>query len=229
MYYSKPLMSYEAICQVLDDAAEAAGRPLDWRKPLYAAIDELHAASAPEEQVRIAERISIVLLRLDWAILRRDSDKAAAARSELAELGETWRALVGAEPLDLEDVVSPEQDAPVAFEAAAESGPAPAALETGVSGHFQMPSSIDFQAFRSGPLKSERIDFDAARRDSRDTFGAEAVHDDDDSEGPGIDFLAVSGAQAQLQEPSTIMDDQDVESMTEALERITLRARYGED
>ena len=72
MYYSKPPMSYEAICQVLDDAAEVAGRPLDWRKPLYAAIDELHAAAAPEEQIRIAERSSIVLLQLDWAILRRD-------------------------------------------------------------------------------------------------------------------------------------------------------------
>ena len=158
MYYSKPLMSYEAICQVLDDAAEVAGRPLDWRKPLYAAIDELHAAAAPEEQIRIAERISILLLQLDWAILRRDSDKAAAARSELAELGETWRALVGAEPLDMQDFVSPEPNAPVAFDAAAESRTAPAELETGTSDHFQTPSSIDFQAFRSGPLRSERID-----------------------------------------------------------------------
>lgn len=228
MYYSKPLMSYEAICQVLDDATEVAGRPLDWRKPLYAAIDELHAAAAPEDQIRIAERISIVLLRLDWAILRRDSDKAAAARSELAELGETWRALVGAEPLDLQDFVSPEQSAPVAFDAAAESRTAPAELETGTPDHFRVPSSIDFQAFRSGPLRSERIDFGAARRDTGDTFGEDAMHDDDDSEGPGIDFLAVSGAKAQPQEPSTIMDDQDVESMTEALERITLRARYGE-
>ncbi|MBX9729223.1 MAG: hypothetical protein K2X31_09970, partial [Sphingopyxis sp.] len=60
------------------------------------------------------------------------------------------------------------------------------------------------------------------------TFGEDARHDDDESEGPGIDFLAVSGAKAQLQETSTIMDDQDVESMTEAPERITLRARYGE-
>lgn len=229
MYYSKPLMSYEAICQVLDAATEAAGRPLDWRKPLYAAIDELHAAAAPAEQIRIAERISIILLQLDWAILRRDGDKAAAARGELVELGETWRALVGAEPLDLHDVVSPEQSAPVAFDAAAESGTAPSELETGTSGHFQAPASIDFQAFRNGPLRSERIDFGAARRDTGDTFGEDAVHDDDDSEGPGIDFLAVSGAQAQLQGPSTIMDEQDVESMTEALERITLRARYGED
>jgi hypothetical protein len=228
MYYSKPLMSYEAICQVLDDAAEVAGRPLDWRKPLYAAIDELHAAAAPEEQIRIAERISIVLLRLDWAILRRDSDKAAAARSELAELGETWRALVGAESLDLQDFVNPEPSAPVAFDAAAESRTAPAELETGTSDHFQAPSSIDFQAFRSGPLRSERIDFGAARRDTGDTFSEDAMHGDDDCEGPGIDFLAVSGAQARPQEPSTIMDDQDVESMTEALERITLRARYGE-
>ncbi len=274
MYYSKPLTSYESICQVLDNAAEASVRPLDWRKPLYAAIDQLHATGAPEEQIRIAERISIVLLKLDWAILRRDSDKAAATRRELTELGESWRGLVEAGPLDLQQFVCPEQSGGVACHAEAESESATIEFDTAPAAHLQVPASIDFGAFRSAPMQSERIDFAAARRDTASFFNddtpdetgptfaapindgtdfgrtAQASHnlvvenavagsmsthledvsiDDDDDDLPGIDFLAVAGAQAPAREPSNFMDDMDVDSMTERLDRITFKARFCEE
>ena len=57
---------------------------------LYAAIDNLRDVSAPSNKLIIAERISLVALQLDWAVLKGDADKEKAARLELSELNVAW-------------------------------------------------------------------------------------------------------------------------------------------
>lgn len=94
MYYSKPLTSYETVSQLLDQVASAEGQPVHWRKPLYEAIDELTEAAAPPEQVRTVEQLTIVMLKLDWAIQRAQTDKIEAAREQLARLDAEWRSMV---------------------------------------------------------------------------------------------------------------------------------------
>lgn len=96
MYQNNSLTTYNKVCSVLNGLADAAAHPANWRKPIYSAIDELHALPATQDQIGIAERISIALLKLDWAILNGDSDKEENARQQLAALGETWRSMADA-------------------------------------------------------------------------------------------------------------------------------------
>lgn len=111
MYYSKPLKSYEAVCQVLDQAATCDAKPVHWRKPLYASIDELTELAAPAEQIKTVEQLTIVLLKLEWAIQRAQADKIEASREQLAQLTADWRSMVEA---DIEIDIAPVQDAPTA-------------------------------------------------------------------------------------------------------------------
>jgi hypothetical protein len=108
MYYSKPLKSYEAVCQVLDQVVGCEARPVHWRKPLYAAIDELNEAAAPSEQVKVVEQMTIVLLKLDWALQRGDAEKIEAVREQLARLDADWRSMVEVDvDLDIEPAPAP--------------------------------------------------------------------------------------------------------------------------
>jgi hypothetical protein len=105
MYSSKTPTCYMAVCNVLDELADSAGRPINWRKPVYEAIDELRAIGAPAEQIDNAERISIALLKLDWAVQKGDSEKQEQVREQLAALGETWRGNGEATPVAESEVV----------------------------------------------------------------------------------------------------------------------------
>jgi hypothetical protein len=113
MYTTKTPTSHIAICTVLDELDDAATRPVHWRKPVYEAIDELRAISAPAEQIDTAERIAIALLKLDWAIQGKDSEKQTQVREQLAALAETWRTLDEATPATHEDVLDTCEVGPV--------------------------------------------------------------------------------------------------------------------
>ena len=63
--------------------------PAGWRGVIYSAIDHLKASSAPDEQVNIAERISVALLQLEWAIQRGDDTKQDKAQQQLRILGDS--------------------------------------------------------------------------------------------------------------------------------------------
>jgi hypothetical protein len=109
MYTSKMPTCYLAVCNVLDELADSAGRPINWRRPVYAAIDELRAIDAPAEQIDTAERLSIALLKLDWAIQKSDGERQEELREQLAELGETWRSQSEAAPMAQDDVMDAEE------------------------------------------------------------------------------------------------------------------------
>ena len=103
MYTSKTPTGHIAVCNVLDELANAT-HITNWRRPVYEAIDELRAMGAPSDQIETAERISITLLKLDWAIQTRDSEKQEELREQLAELGETWQSMGESMPATSDDV-----------------------------------------------------------------------------------------------------------------------------
>ena len=82
---------YSQVCRVLDELSTPSVTPVGWRGPIYSAIDHLRASSAPAEQVELAERISVTLLQLDWAILKGDAAKQESVREQLSTLNEKWR------------------------------------------------------------------------------------------------------------------------------------------
>ncbi len=69
--------------------------PVGWRRVIYSAIDHLHASSAPDKQVNVAERISVTLLQLEWAIQRGDDTKRDKARQQLRSLGDSLHSAYG--------------------------------------------------------------------------------------------------------------------------------------
>lgn len=203
MYYAKSLHSYHAICEVLDEAVEPSLRPLAWRKPLYTAIDEMYETDAPDDMITVAERISIALLKLDWAILRGQTEKAAAARKQLAELSEAWCGLDEAEALDLDaldldaldlDEFALSEEAPAEPESLDKLGPV----------HVRIGPNASKPLFAGPSPVPETID--------ELTHGLHSLRNH-----PGT-FLADEVAEDDLR---TAFDRQDVDSMTVALERIT--------
>ena len=113
MYTSKLPTSHIGVCSVLDELTDPAIRTVNWRKPVYAAIDELRAMAAPAEQIDAAERIAIALLKLDWAIQGQDSGKQEQVREQLAALAENWRAMGEADPAPAENVLNMQEVGPV--------------------------------------------------------------------------------------------------------------------
>ena len=105
MYTSKTPTCYLAVGNILDELADTAMRNLHWRRPVYAAIDELRAMAAPTEQIELAEKLSIALLKLDWAIQKNDAEKEEHVREQLAGLGEAWRSMAEIVPVTEDDMI----------------------------------------------------------------------------------------------------------------------------
>lgn len=105
MYTSKVPTSHVRVCHVIDRLADPAIRTINWRKPVYEAIDELRGMSAPADQIDTAQRLSIALLKLEWAVQKGDADKEEQARAQLAALGEAWRGMAEAVPVEDDDAI----------------------------------------------------------------------------------------------------------------------------
>lgn len=65
--------------------------PAGWRGVIYSEIDHLQASSAPANKINVAERISVTLLQLEWAVQKGDEAKQDKARQQLSELRESWQ------------------------------------------------------------------------------------------------------------------------------------------
>ena len=89
MSLSSTVDGYVNVCNLLDELSQSTETPVNWRRTLYPAIEQLRAASAPAEQIDVADLLSVTLLKLDWAILKGDGEKQARARQKLGELGKT--------------------------------------------------------------------------------------------------------------------------------------------
>lgn len=78
------------IYQVLDDVCFSQGTPAGARGAIYRSIDGLRQAGAPVEHVNLAERISLLLHKLEWAIRNNQDQEAAEFREELQITGASW-------------------------------------------------------------------------------------------------------------------------------------------
>jgi len=100
---------YNEVCSVLDSVATSSDRPANWRNAIYVAIDQLRASSASDDKIETAERISINLLKLEWAVQMGDKEKQEKVRMQLSELSEAWRS-GGASQFEITDMQVPEHE-----------------------------------------------------------------------------------------------------------------------
>jgi hypothetical protein len=82
--------AYVDVYQVVDDVRCSGSCPAGARGILFTAIDKLRCDCAPRQHIEIAERISVALHRLEWAMLRRDENEASSIREELEMLSAQW-------------------------------------------------------------------------------------------------------------------------------------------
>lgn len=78
------------VYQVLDEVLAGTGVPAGARGAMFGVVDDLRAGSAPADEVRRAEQISIGIHRLEWALCRHDDRSAEAAREELKAPASEW-------------------------------------------------------------------------------------------------------------------------------------------
>jgi hypothetical protein len=79
-------VAYQVLDQVMADHAVAAGA----RGAMFSVVDCLRENSAPIEEVRRAEQISIELHKLEWALQQEDVPRVSAALDELKMLAVNW-------------------------------------------------------------------------------------------------------------------------------------------
>jgi hypothetical protein len=78
------------VYQVLDEVLGQKCVPAGARAAMFAVIDELRAATAGGEDVRRAERISVEMHKLEWALRRGDAPAMQAVHVELKALAAEW-------------------------------------------------------------------------------------------------------------------------------------------
>jgi hypothetical protein len=79
-----------AVYQVLDQAMRASVPPPGAKAIIHSIIDDLRAASAPQQMIAQAESISLQLHHLEWAAARHDQESATGARENLRSIAATW-------------------------------------------------------------------------------------------------------------------------------------------
>lgn len=79
-----------AIYQVLDQARTARVVPPGAKARIHSVIDDLRAGSAPASLVKQAERISIALHNLDWALHAGNAEQALELQGTLKNIAGEW-------------------------------------------------------------------------------------------------------------------------------------------
>jgi hypothetical protein len=78
------------VYQVLDEVLATGGVPSGVRGTMFTVVDQLRAAAPGAEELRRAERISVEMHRLEWALRLGDTGSAQAAREQLKMLAAEW-------------------------------------------------------------------------------------------------------------------------------------------
>lgn len=75
---------------MLDQVCFAGAAPAGAQMAIYRCIDGPRQAGAPAEHVGLAEHISLLLHKLEWAVRDKDEAEADAIRKELQITGASW-------------------------------------------------------------------------------------------------------------------------------------------
>ena len=73
-------------------------RPQGLRGSLHATIDNLVQCAGPPEIIETACAMSLLVLRMDWAVLNGDHETAAACRKKMRDHANDWITRNGTEP-----------------------------------------------------------------------------------------------------------------------------------
>jgi hypothetical protein len=82
--------AFVAVYQVLDDVLGGHISPPGAKATIHAIIDDLRRVAAAPELVAETEGISVQLHRLEWAMVRGDSEQALQARNSLKSTSSSW-------------------------------------------------------------------------------------------------------------------------------------------
>ena len=82
--------AHAIVYQVLDEVLAQKCVPAGARAAMFTVVDELRAATADDDQLRRAERISIEMHKLEWALRRSDAAASRAAHDQLKALAGEW-------------------------------------------------------------------------------------------------------------------------------------------
>lgn len=82
--------TYALIYQVLDRVVGAEAVTTGCRGAVYSASDDLRSSAGDIHDLRRAEKISVEIHKLDWALQRRDVVVVHGARAELKALAVDW-------------------------------------------------------------------------------------------------------------------------------------------
>ena len=80
-----------AVCKALDTVRENKTIPPGARGVLNSAIDHLREIGAPEDHRRVVEGLAVAMLKLEWALNKRDEPGVARLQEVLLDLHEAWR------------------------------------------------------------------------------------------------------------------------------------------
>jgi hypothetical protein len=82
--------AYLSVYHLLDDLCFRGHVPPGSACALFKAIDDLRRISAPAEDIRLAETMSVAIRKLEGALRINDREQAEQARLELQTLGARW-------------------------------------------------------------------------------------------------------------------------------------------
>jgi hypothetical protein len=82
--------AHAVVYQVLDEVLSGECLPAGARGAIFSVVDQLRAVTGDADEVRRAERVSIEIHKLEWALRRGDVAAAGAAREELKVLSAEW-------------------------------------------------------------------------------------------------------------------------------------------
>ena len=82
--------AHAVVYQVLDEVLSGQCVPAGARGAMFAVVDELRAATTDLEEIRRAERISIEMHKLEWALQQGDASATQAAHDQLKALAVEW-------------------------------------------------------------------------------------------------------------------------------------------
>ncbi len=85
-----PNSAYMSVYMVVKELCAADAVPTGLTGTMYSALDQLRDMQAPRSDVTLAERISVTMHRLEWAIRSKDAPEQVRLRAELETLGADW-------------------------------------------------------------------------------------------------------------------------------------------
>ncbi|HEX8400430.1 MAG TPA: hypothetical protein VF628_01860 [Allosphingosinicella sp.] len=90
MSIAQQASAYVSIYQVVEQLCAGQRVASGMAGAVFNAIDELRRMQAPREYVSLAERVSVLLHKLDWVMRSGDCAAQAGLRAELTALSTDW-------------------------------------------------------------------------------------------------------------------------------------------